>query len=188
MNQRAQELKKDTGLRWTIIQTPAESTAYRFAMLDREKFGAEAITQGDADAGYYTNSSHVPVGSDINLIDRIRVEEQFHSRTLGGHIFHAFMGEAYSDPQALMSLTDKIARKSDIGFWAYSSAMSFCMKCKTLMKGLQQNCASCGEQKEVEWYDRITGYVQQVGRARSASGGWNAGKMKELGDRNRYQP
>ncbi len=188
MNQRAQELKKDTGLRWTIIQTPAESTAYRFAMLDREKFGKEAHTQGDAEAGYYTNSSHVPVSSDINLIDRIRIEEQFHSRTLGGHIFHAFMGEAYSDPQALMSLTDKIARKSDIGFWAYSSAMSFCIKCKTLMKGMQQQCASCGEQKEVEWYDRITGYVQQVGRAHNASGGWNAGKMKELGDRNRYEP
>jgi len=188
MNQRAQELKKDTGLRWTIIQTPAESTAYRFAMLDREKFGKEALTQGDPEAAYYTNSSHVPVSSDINLIDRIRVEEQFHSRTLGGHIFHAFMGEAYSDPQALMSLTDKIARKSNIGFWAYSSAMSFCIKCKTLMKGLQQQCASCGEQKEVEWYDRITGYVQQVGRAHNASGGWNAGKMKELGDRKRYEP
>jgi len=56
------------------------------------------------------------------------------------------------------------------------------------MKGMQQQCASCGEQKEVEWYDRITGYVQQVGRAHNASGGWNAGKMKELGDRNRYEP
>jgi len=186
MNQRAQELKKETGLRWTIIQTPAESTAYRFAMLDREKFGASAITQGDADAGYYTNSSHVPVSSDINLIDKIKIEEQFHKRTMGVHIFHAFMGEAYSDPNSQMSLTDKIARKSDIGFWAYSSAMSFCMKCKTLMKGLQENCATCGEQKEVEWYDRITGYVQQVGRSRCASGGWNPGKMQELMDRKRY--
>lgn len=186
MNQRAQELKKETGLRWTILQTPAESTAYRFAVLDREKFGAQAITQGDSDASYYTNSSHVPVNSDINLIDRIKIEEQFHSRTLGGHIFHAFMGEAYSDPKSLMSLTDKITRKSDIGFWAYSSAMSFCIKCKTLMKGLQDGCVNCGEQTEVEWYDRITGYVQQVGRSKSASGGWNPGKMQELRDRKRY--
>ncbi|MBI5459959.1 anaerobic ribonucleoside-triphosphate reductase [Methanobacterium sp.] len=186
MNGRAQELKKDTGLRWTILQTPAESTAYRFATLDREKFGNNAITQGDSEAYYYTNSSHLPVDTSLNLAEKIRIEEQFHSRTLGGHIFHAFMGESHSDPEALMSLTNKIARKSDIGFWAYSSALSFCIKCKTLMKGLQDNCASCGEQKEVEWYDRITGYVQQVGRSKSASGGWNPGKMKELMDRRRY--
>jgi ribonucleoside-triphosphate reductase len=117
MNGRAQELKKDTGLRWTIIQTPAESTAYRFAMLDQEKFGKDAVTQGDVGAYYYTNSSHVPVDTSLNLAEKIRIEEQFHSRTLGGHIFHAFMGESHSDPEALMSLTDKIARKSDIGFW-----------------------------------------------------------------------
>jgi len=67
-----------------------------------------------------------------------------------------------SQPDSLMSLTNKIARKSDLGFWAYSSALSFCIKCKTLMKGLQDSCATCGEQTEVEWYDRITGYVQQV--------------------------
>jgi ribonucleoside-triphosphate reductase len=186
MNGRAQELKKDTGLRWTIIQTPAESTAYRFAMLDKEKFGNDAVTQGDSDAYYYTNSSHVPVDTTVNLAEKIRIEEQFHSRTLGGHIFHAFMGESHSDPEALMSLTNKIARKSDIGFWAYSSALSFCVKCKTLMKGLQNSCVACGEQKEVEWYDRITGYVQQVGRSKSASGGWNPGKMKELHDRRRF--
>jgi ribonucleoside-triphosphate reductase len=186
MNQRATDLTKETGYRWTVLQTPAESTAYRFATLDREKFGDKAITQGDNQAAYYTNSSHVPVNSDVNLPEKIRIEEKFHPLTLGGHIFHAFMGEAHSDPESLMSLTNKIARNSDIGFWAYSSALSFCIKCKTLMKGLQNNCVTCGEEKEVEWYDRITGYVQQVGRSKSASGGWNPGKMKELQDRRRY--
>ena len=186
MNQRASELKDDTGLRWSVLQTPAESTAYRFAMLDREKFKDKVIVQGDADASYYTNSSHVPVNSDVLLPEKIKIEEKFHPLTLGGHIFHAFMGEAYSQPESLMSLTNKIARNSDLGFWAYSSALSFCIKCKTLMKGLQDSCATCGEQTEVEWYDRITGYVQQVGRSKSASGGWNPGKMRELMDRKRY--
>ena len=52
MNQRATELKEDTGYRWTVLQTPAESTAYRFATLDREKFGDTTITQGDEQAAY----------------------------------------------------------------------------------------------------------------------------------------
>ncbi len=186
MNGRTDELKEETGLRWTVLQTPAESTAYRFAMLDMEKCRDKIIANGDDKTAYYTNSSHVPVNSDVLLPEKIKIEEQYHSKTLGGHIFHAFMGESYSDPESLMSLTNKIARKSDIGFWAYSSALSFCVKCKTLMKGLQNNCGACGETTEVEWYDRITGYVQQVGRSKSASGGWNPGKMQELRDRKRF--
>ncbi|MCE7699227.1 MAG: anaerobic ribonucleoside-triphosphate reductase [Methanobacterium paludis] len=42
------------------------------------------------------------------------------------------------------------------------------------------------KETEVEWYDRITGYVQQVGHSKSASGGWNPGKMQELRDRKRF--
>ena len=187
MNKRAAELKSETGYRWTVLQTPAESTAYRFASLDKDQFSDKAILQGENGANYYTNSSHVPVNSDTSLIDRIKIEEQYHSLTPGGHIFHSFMGESYSDPDSLMSLTNKIAKKSDIGFWAYSSALSFCIKCKTLMKGLNDQCPTCGERDDVEWYDRITGYVQQVGRAKSSSGGWNAGKRQELVDRKRYE-
>lgn len=187
VNERANQLKDDTGLRWSVIQTPAESTAYRFATLDKKQFGDKAIVQGSADASYYTNSSHVPVDTQGSLIDKIKIEEKYHSLTPGGHIFHAFMGESYSDPDSLMSLTNKIAKKSDIGFWAYSSALSFCLKCKTLMKGLNNTCPTCGETEDVEWYDRITGYVQQVGRAKSASGGWNAGKRQELIDRRRFE-
>lgn len=187
VNERANQLKDETGLRWSVIQTPAESTAYRFAILDKKQFGDKAIVQGSADASYYTNSSHVPVDTQGSLIDKIKIEEKYHSLTSGGHIFHAFMGESYSDPDSLMSLTNKIAKKSDIGFWAYSSALSFCLKCKTLMKGLNNSCPTCGETEDVEWYDRITGYVQQVGRAKSASGGWNAGKRQELIDRRRFE-
>ncbi len=186
INKRADELREETGLRWSVLQTPAESTAYRFAMLDMEKYKDKIIAQGDDKTAYYTNSSHVPVNSDVLLPEKIKIEEKYHSKTLGGHIFHAFMGESYSDPDSLMSLTDKIANKSDIGFWAYSSALSFCVKCKALMKGLQDKCGTCGETTEVEWYDRITGYVQQVGRSKSASGGWNPGKMQELRDRKRF--
>ncbi len=186
INEKASELTKETGLRWSVLQSPAESTAHRFAMLDKRRYPDLAVVKGDKGSYYYTNSSHVPVDSDVLLPEKIRLEEKFHPLTPGGHIFHAFLGEAYSDPSALMSLTSKIVKKSDIGFWGYSTALSFCLKCKTLMKGLNDQCVTCGETEDVEWYDRITGYVQQVGRAKSASGGWNAGKRRELLDRKRY--
>lgn len=173
------------GNRWSVIQTPAESTAYRFATLDREKYGDKAVYKGTKESPYYTNSCHLPVDTDLEFSDKIKWESKTHPLTGGGHICHAFMGEAYSDPESLMSLTDKI-KKTDIGFWAYSSALSYCMKCNTVMKGLQNKCTHCGETKEVEWYDRITGYVQQVGHAEHAHGGWNNGKKQELIDRRRW--
>jgi Oxygen-sensitive ribonucleoside-triphosphate reductase len=37
INERANQLKDETGLRWSVIQTPAESTAYRFATLDKKQ-------------------------------------------------------------------------------------------------------------------------------------------------------
>ena len=51
------------------------------------------------------------MNADVLLPEKIRIEEKFHPLTLGGHIFHAFMGESYADPDALMSLTNKIAKK-----------------------------------------------------------------------------
>lgn len=187
INDYVTDLKKETPYRWSIIQTPAESTAYRFATLDSKQYPEKVICNGETGATYYSNSNHLPVDTNLSLPQKIQVESWYHPKTRGGHIFHAFMGESYSDPESLMSLTSKICKHSDIGFWAYSSALSYCNKCGTLMKGLQNQCTHCGETREVEWYDRITGYVQQVGHSKNASGGWNKGKKQELIDRRRFE-
>ena len=187
INDHANTLKDETGLRWSTIQTPAESTAHRFATIDRKLYGDKVISNGVTGSEYYSNSSHVPVDTTADIIQKIRVEEPYHRLTPGGHIFHAFFGESYGDAESFMSLTEKICKNSDIGFWAYSSALSYCMRCHTVMKGLQNKCPNCGEVDNVEWYDRITGYVQQVGHAKASNGGWNNGKRQELVDRTRYQ-
>jgi ribonucleoside-triphosphate reductase len=186
INEYAKDLVDETGYRWTILQTPGETTTHRFATLDVKKYGKLAIVNGNEGAYYYTNSTHVPVDSDIMIPQRLKSEESFHGQTAGGNICHIWLGEAFSNPDSLMTLTKRIATKTDMGFWAYSSSMSYCFGCNSLMRGLQEQCGNCGEKDNVEWYDRITGYVQQVGHSKSASGGWNPGKQKELMDRSRY--
>ena len=117
--------------------------------------------------------------AEVDIIEKIRIEEKYHPLTPGGHIFNAWASARPDQTlKPLEGLTRKICRNSDIGFWAYSNALSFCLRCKTLMRGLQDSCAACGERDDVEWYDRITGYVQQVGRAKSSSGGWNRGNSR----------
>lgn len=186
MNSYAKRLTEDTSLRWTVLQSPAETTAHRFAELDIKKFGIEeTYVNGDTGRHYYSNSSHLPVTTDLNWPKRIKAESPFHPLTKGGHIFHVWLGEAHTDPEALMSLTKNIAKNSELGLWDYSTAFSFCLDCKSLLNGLVETCYKCGRSNNVEWYDRITGYVQQVGRAGDSTGGWNAGKRRELLDRTR---
>ena len=50
--------KEETGIGFGLYGTPAESLCYRFARIDRERFGEIADV---TDKGYYTNSYHVDV-------------------------------------------------------------------------------------------------------------------------------
>ena len=55
--------KEETGLGFGLYGTPAESLCYRFAEIDKERFGSiEDVT----DKGYYTNSYHVDVREKID--------------------------------------------------------------------------------------------------------------------------
>jgi len=168
----ADNLKKETGLRWTVTQTPAESTAGRFARLDYKYYKEEtrSVVNGDLnDIGslYYTNSSHVRVNAPVSLGDKIKVEEKFHPLCNGGHIGHFWNTEAYANPEVLMDITKKIT-KTNIGFWTYTKNLSICENCNMGMSGLRDKCISCGSEN-VERFSRITGYLQNVSN-------WNKAK------------
>jgi anaerobic ribonucleoside-triphosphate reductase len=177
-----------TGWRWTLTQTPAESTAGRFARLDIKEFGNRAIVNGDRENGavYYTNSSHMQVNADIPLFERARMDGEFHPVCNGGHIAHLFLGEGTPDPQGLMSLTEKICRNTNVGLFDYTRDLTTCRKCATVSGGLLNACPNCGGSgADLEYYSRITGYCQRIGSGDSA-GGWNDAKIAELRDRKRY--
>jgi ribonucleoside-triphosphate reductase len=176
INDYAKKLSNDTGYRWTVLQTPAEATAGKFAREDRRRFGNRAPVHGKTKAFYYTNSTHTDVDKPVLVTERIGIEHNFHRETNGGHIMHLWFGESYSDPQALGSFTRKIYDKSNAGFWTYTSAFSVCKDENKLLKGIHERC-DCGAETEV--YDRITGYLQRVD-------GWNAAKQQEFKDRRRY--
>jgi len=166
----------DESHRWSVIATPAESTAGRFALADSE---LPTPKKGKGNGVFYSNSFHVPVDQPIDIVERIKTESQFHEYAKGGAILNLFLGEAYPGPEGLMSLTGKIM-KTDTGFWCYSKVLSLCYDCKTFMGGKIEVCPSCGEVENVEYYDRITGYYQAVGHAKMNKNGWNVAKQNEF--------
>ncbi len=175
----ADKLKKETGLRWTVTQTPAESTAGRFARLDYKYYKEETVSVvrgdlNDPETLYYTNSSHVRVDAPVTLGEKVKIEEKFHPLCNGGHIMHIWNIESAADPDVLMSITKKIA-KTDIGFWTYTKNLSVCNRCGVSVGGLIDKCMNCGSE-DIAKFSRITGYLQNISN-------WNRAKQKELEDR-----
>ena len=66
--------KKETNIGFALYGTPAESLCYKFARIDKERFGTiKDIT----DKGYYTNSYHVDVREKIDAFDKLTLESEF---------------------------------------------------------------------------------------------------------------
>lgn len=117
MRRCTEEYSKVTGLRFGVLQTPAESTCHRLALIDRKMFGDRVVVQGDrlTESIYYTNNSHVVPSANIPLGERIKIESSFHPLTRGGAILHVWLGEANPSPEALFNLTKRIASGSLVG-------------------------------------------------------------------------
>ena len=75
--------KRNTGLGFGLYGTPAESLCYRFAEIDKRKFG---VIKDVTDKGYYTNSYHVDVREKIDAFAKFTFESQFQNISSGGAI------------------------------------------------------------------------------------------------------
>ncbi|OPY51623.1 MAG: anaerobic ribonucleoside triphosphate reductase [Methanosaeta sp. PtaU1.Bin060] len=190
----ARKLSQLHGMTIALARTPAETTAQRFAVSDliHEEFRecAERVVKGDLDAVkrdlqrtrdlpvYYTNGTHLPPAADVSLFERAKLEHVFFPIVDGGNIFHIFMGEASPDPEGLMDFGLRLAKETQIGYFAFTKDMTVCLGCSKVSPGLKDSCPNCGS-SEVDHISRITGYLQAVS-------GWNSAKRQELKDRKRY--
>jgi anaerobic ribonucleoside-triphosphate reductase len=181
MDLKCRELSDRLGIRIVLEQTPAESTAYRFAKLDLKSYAEEAgrVVKGDLDGCdvYYTNSTHFAYGVPMDPAKKVSEEGRFHPMITAGSITHIWMGEHKPDPAALGSFVGKIFRETENAQVAFSPEFTICNECGRVSRGLRLDCEYCGSDN-VDGITRITGYF-----TRTSS--WNRGKKAELRDRRR---
>lgn len=177
LNQKKQEFFDRDGLRWSVIASPAESTAFRFATINKEKY-PQAPAQGAPGAYYVTNSHHIPVKSGVSWIRHIQNANKFAHLSLGGDILHIWSGEVWSDPEAIWRLNQRILKYGNPIFWAYSKAFTFCRDCQFTINDKLEVCPICGS-TNLRLFDRITGYYLSIDT-------FNAGKRQEFADRHRH--
>jgi ribonucleoside-triphosphate reductase len=178
MAQRCDEYSVEKQYNIALWEQPAESTCGRFASLDAEQFKDKCICQGkDSKSYYYTNSSHIRYGADVSLSKIIQIQSQFHPIVQGGVITHIWLGEAVSDPDALMKMTERIMGTPTL-YFAYTFDFSQCTDCNLFVKGVLKTCPNCKSDK-IEIYSRITGYYARVSR-------FGDSKFQEWKDRKRH--
>lgn len=188
-NEKAQEImeymankiaiwKKEDELRWGLFQTPAENLCYTAAQKMVKRFGfKKSHAKGNEEAPFYTNSNHVPVDADINLIERIKIEGSNQPIGPAGNIMNVYLGESYSEASALKSLCEKIRDNTNAYFWAFTGDYSICPECHSTFKGVKEVCPF--DNTETDIYSRVTGYLTNVKT-------WNKGKRSEFTARHRY--
>ena len=176
MRERLSDYQEMYGDLYNLEATPAESTSYRLAKHDIERYPDIITASEPNDTPYYTNSSHLPVGYTEDIFAALDIQDELQTLYTSGTVFHAFLGEKLPDWQSAASLVRKIAENYKLPYYTLSPTYSIC-KDHGYISGEVYECPICGAKTEV--YSRITGYYRPVQN-------WNDGKSKEFKDRKVY--
>ena len=169
--------KKETNIGFALYGTPAESLCYKFARIDKERFGTiEDIT----DKGYYTNSYHVDVREKINAFEKLKFESEFQELSTGGAISYVEIPNMQNNIEALEELVKFIY--DNIQYAEFNTKSDYCQVCGfdgeiQINENYEWECPSCGNKDKTKMnvVRRTCGYLGE--------NFWNTGKTKEIKSR-----
>ena len=176
MRNKLSDYQEKYGDLYNLEATPAESTTYRFAKMDKAKYPDIITAAKEGETPFYTNSSHLPVGYTSDLFEALDIQDDLQTLYTSGTVFHVFLGERMDSWQACASLVKKIAENYKLPYYTISPTYSICRE-HGYLNGEVKKCPYCGADTEV--YSRITGYYRPVAN-------WNDGKIEEYKHRKTY--
>lgn len=122
MHDKCVDWSKEEHLNYSVIATPAESTAGRFIRCDKKTFG---ILPGVTEREYYTNSFHVPVYYELGWKRKIDLEAPFHKLCLAGAITYVELdGNPSDNVEGFKALVDYMM-STDAGYCSINFQVDF---------------------------------------------------------------
>jgi len=174
LNNKTKEWKEKTGIGFALYGTPAESLCYRFARIDKEKFG---VIKDITDKGYYTNSYHVDVREEINAFDKLKFENQFQPISSGGCISYVEVPNLTNNVEVVEQVVKFIY--DNIQYAEFNTKSDYCHCCGydgeiILNDQNEWECPQCHnkDHSKMNVTRRTCGYLGE--------NFWNAGKTKEI--------
>ncbi len=169
--------KKNTGIGFGLYGTPAESLCYRFARIDKERFGE---IKDVTDKGYYTNSYHVDVRENMDAFKKFEFESQFQRISSGGAISYVEIPNLRHNLTALEELVKFIY--DNIQYAEFNTKSDYCHKCGfdgeiIINADGEWECPQCHnkDHNKMNVTRRTCGYLGE--------NFWNVGKTKEIKSR-----
>lgn len=166
--------KAETNIGFALYGTPAESLCYRFARIDKERFGT---IPNVTDKGYYTNSYHVDVREEIDAFSKFDFESQFQAISSGGAISYVEIPNMRHNLTALAEVVQYIY--DNIQYAEFNTKSDYCQVCGfdgeiIINDDYQWQCPNCGntDQTRMNVTRRTCGYLGE--------NYWNEGKTKEI--------
>ena len=174
MREKCDEWKKETGLGFALYGTPAESLCYRFARIDKERFGT---IKNVTDKGYYTNSYHVDVRQKIDAFSKFKFESQFQPISSGGCISYVEVPNMEKNLKAMEEIVKFIY--DNIQYAEFNTKSDYCHVCGytgeiKINDDFEWECPECGNKDKTKMNvaRRTCGYLGE--------NFWNVGKTKEI--------
>lgn len=169
--------KLETGLGFGLYGTSAESLCYRFAEIDKKRFGEIPDV---TDKGYYTNSYHVDVREKIDAFEKFRFESQFQKISSGGAISYVEIPNMRHNLEALEDVVRFIY--DNIQYAEFNTKSDYCHVCGydgeiIINDDLEWECPQCHnkDKNKMNVTRRTCGYLGE--------NFWNVGKTKEINAR-----
>ena len=169
--------KQETGIGFSLYGTPAETLCYRFARIDKEKYGD---IPNVTDKGYYTNSYHVDVREPIDAFSKIAFESEFQNKSLGGAISYVEIPNLVNNVEAVEELIRFIY--DNIQYGEFNTKSDYCHVCGydgeiLINEDNEWECPQCHNKDhgKMNVTRRTCGYLGE--------NFWNTGKTKEIKSR-----
>ena len=169
--------RRETNIGFALYGTPAESLCYRFARIDKERFGTIPDV---TDKGYYTNSYHVDVREDIDAFSKFTFESQFQKISSGGCISYVEIPNMRHNLEALKDVVRFIY--DNIQYAEFNTKSDYCQVCGydgeiIVNEDNEWECPMCHNKDHAKMNvtRRTCGYLGE--------NFWNEGKTKEIASR-----
>jgi len=178
MRDRLVKYQQETGNFYNLEATPAESTAFRLALKDKERY-PDIITAGTKEAPYYTNSTQLPVNYTDDIFEALKLQDEIQCKYTGGTVLHLFLGEQLDDIEMAKKLIKKVFENFHLPYVSITPTFSIC-PVHGYLPGKHFKCPKCTIEQPCEVYSRIVGYLRPVRQ-------WNKGKQQEFKERKEFK-
>ncbi len=158
-------------LNFSLLATSGEYISGRFVELDKKDYGNLNIFK----KGYYTNSFHVDVDSNLPGYKKLQYEGPFHELCNGGSISYLELGEAPIGNTIGLLEYINIAITNNVHYLGFNFPKDICNNCDYI--GIFDKCPYCNS-TSITRIRRVSGYLEILD-------GFTPGKKAEEKNRRR---